>query len=328
MLLDEGAKHRDESLIRLPEPEPAPSAPRPSVVALLGTVRDPQQPTPARVQAGFTLGEQGDPRFPVTLSEWWDELPRLRPGQSAGYFCRVPTGTYVIGDAGQDARDDEQPPYRVHQEHGFYIARYPITNAQWQAWVRVGGPPAGGADADGLNHPNQPVVGVGWDACRDFCNWLTQALMHVRNEREGRARASHVIVRLPSEAEWESAARGSKGLRYTWGNEWRPDRAASKDDQSTRGTAATVPVGCYPLGAAPCGALDMLGNIWEWTASPWTPSHAAQQAAKITDDAAQLTLKGGSYKTRPALIRCGARSSGSRDSRHPDLGFRVVVELR
>jgi formylglycine-generating enzyme required for sulfatase activity len=72
----------------------------------------------------------------------------------------------------------------------------------------------------------------------------------------------------------------------------------------------------------------MLGNIWEWTASPWTPSHAAQQAAKITDDAAQLTLKGGSYKTRPALIRCGARSSGSRDSRHPDLGFRVVVELR
>jgi formylglycine-generating enzyme required for sulfatase activity len=281
---------------------------------LIGTLRDPQQPAAARIRAGFELGAQADPRFPVSLSEWRDELAWLVMLKSDGYFCYVPAGTYNIGSRDNDpyAHSTEQPLYSITLERPFWIGRYLITNAQWQAWVRAGGVPSAYTDHAPFNQPNQPVVGVSWQACYDFCGWLGQAL--------------YVPILLPSEAEWEAAARGLRGSRYTWGHRWYADRAASRDDQETRGTPATVPVGCYPLGAAPCGALDMLGNVWEWTASPWTSDHAPRQSIQRSHDARQLTVKGGSYRTRPPQIRCAARSPASRDARDPDLGFRIILD--
>jgi formylglycine-generating enzyme required for sulfatase activity/uncharacterized protein YbaR (Trm112 family) len=315
--LEEGEQHRDERLIRPPEPEPAPAPEPPRSAELLRTLRDPQQPTSARIQAGFALGEQGDPRFPVSLDEWREELERLQPEQSDGYLCYVPAGTYTIGSDNDDpdAQDNETPQYRTHLKHDVWIARYPITNAQWREWVSAGGVPSRYADKAAFNQPNQPVVGVSWEECRDFCRWLTRAL------------PLPIPIRLPSEAEWEAAARSPRGWRYTWGYEWRADRAASSEDREERGTQAPAPVGCYPLGASRfCGALDMLGNVWEWTGSSWTDNSLSQQAMLLSDDARQYTVKGGSFRTRPALVRCAARSPASRDARDPDLGFRVVVE--
>jgi formylglycine-generating enzyme required for sulfatase activity len=298
-----------------PEPKPEPEPEPPRSAELLRTLRDPQQPTAARIQAGFALGRQGDPRFPVRLDEWREELGRLRQGLRDSYFCYVPEGRYIIGsnDKYPDARDNEKPWSSFIQGTPFLIARYPITNAQWQEWVRAGGTPSHYADNEEYNQPNQPVVGVSWEECRDFCYWISQVL--------------RMFIHLPTEAEWEAAARGIgfRGWRYTWGNEWHNDRAASWEDRETRGTQATVPVGCYPLGAAPCGALDMLGNVWEWTASPWTDNHARRQSMVLADNATQFTVKGGGFRTRRSMIRCAARAPASRDARDPDLGFRVVV---
>jgi formylglycine-generating enzyme required for sulfatase activity len=282
---------------------------------LLRTLRDMEQPTTERIRAGFALGKQGDPRFPVSLDEWREELKRAQRGQRDGYFCYVPRGDYIIGssDYDREASDNERPAHYTSLERGFWIARYPIANAQWQEWVLAGGTPSHYADNEEYNQPNQPVVGVSWEECRDFCRWL--------------ARSLRMPIRLPSEAEWEAAARGTRGRCYAWGDEWHADRAASAEDRKTRDTQAPVPVGCYPLGAAPCGALDMLGNVWEWTGSSWTDNHARRQSMILANNATQFTVKGGSYRTRPPLVRCAARSGASRDARDPDLGFRVVVEL-
>jgi formylglycine-generating enzyme required for sulfatase activity len=298
-----------------PEPGPEPEPEPPHSAELLRTLRDMEQPTAARIRAGFALGKQGDPRFPVRLDEWHEEIERLQQRQSDGYFCKVPAGDYIIGSGNgdPDARDDEKPQHYISLERGFWIARYPITNSQWQAWVHAGGTSSHYADNEEYNHPNQPVVGVSWEESYGFCRWL--------------ARALRMPVNLPSEFGWEAAARGGDIRHYTWGHAWYADCAASWEGQETRSTQATVPVGCYPLGAAPCGALDMLGNVWEWTASPWTVNHMQWQAALGFINTRQYTVKGGSYRTRPALVRCAARTPASRDARDPDLGFRVVVEL-
>jgi formylglycine-generating enzyme required for sulfatase activity len=263
--------------------------------------------TAERIEAGFLLGDLGDPRIPVTVEQWQRELARVQAGDSSGYFCKVEAGTYLIGssDDDPDAEDEEKPQHRVTFAHPFWIARFPITNAQWQAWVQQGGKDSHYADDTDRNRPNQPVVGVSWYVSNEFCAWLSKQL--------GRE------VRLPTEAEWEAAARGLAGRRYPWGNTWQEDCAATEEDRETRGWPWSVPVGCYPQGAAGCGALDMAGNVWEWTADVWRSHPGAEELFEYED---RRVLKGGSYGNNRTYVRCAARGRG-----YPDLGngFRLVL---
>jgi formylglycine-generating enzyme required for sulfatase activity len=264
---------------------------------LVELLNDATQPLPAAegVRAGFLLGELGDPRFPVTIEQWQAEAEKALNGDSSGYFCKVEPGTYVIGssDDDPDDRDEEKPQHRVTFDEPFWIACLPITNAQWQAWVQAGGEQSNYADDSDLNQPNQPVVGVTWYMCRDFCRWLNkQTMLHIR---------------LPSEAEWEAAARGSDARRYPWGNDWQDDHAATEEDQETRSTRWSTPVGCYPRGAAPGGARDMAGNVWEWTHTPWAENHDPPRSTEVAGDAKLFTLKGGYYGESRTHVRCAAR---------------------
>lgn len=192
------------------------------------------------------------------------------------------------------------------------MGRFPITNDQWQEWVKSGAEQSRFADDSDVNHPNQPVVGITWYACNEFCAWLTQLLVA--------ALPADYNVRLPNEQEWEAAARGGDARRYPWGDAWQDDRAAVAEDQETRGWRWTVPVGCYPAGAAPCGAHDMAGNVGESTASSWQSYPGA--AEPLTDDDLRV-LRGGRYDKNRTIGRCGARychlPSGYYD------GFRIVV---
>ena len=279
---------------------------RAGLVALLA---DQAQPLPVaeRVRAG-------DPRVPVTLDEWRRELAKIERGDISGYFCRVEAGTYTIGSADDDpdAKADEKPQHQVTFDAPFWIARYPVTNDQWQLWVGDGGGKASYAANDtNLNIPNQPVVGVSWDMCNDFCAWLCQWL--------------DVEVRLPSEHEWESAARGGDSRRYPWGPEWIADHAATAEDRETRGAQYTVPIGCYPAGAAPCGALDMAGNVWEWTASVWQAYPGAEKAFTEKD---WQVLRGGGWNSTRDRVRCGARSWDYPSGGYDGYGFRLVVAPR
>jgi formylglycine-generating enzyme required for sulfatase activity len=261
-------------------------------------LNDATQPLPVaeRVRAGFLLGDLGDPRFPVTIEQWQTEAERALRGDTSGYFCKVEPGTYIIGssDDDPDADDAEKPQHTVTFEQPFWIARLPITNAQWQEWVqKAEGKPSYAANNSDLNHSNQPVVSVQWYWCRDFCRWLSAQ--------------TGLTVRMPSEAEWEAAARGGDARRYPWGDDWRADHAATKEDQETRGTRWSTPVGCYPKGAAPGGALDMAGNVWEWTHTPWVEKHDPPHSTGVADDAERFTLKGVYHGYDRTLVRCAAR---------------------
>jgi formylglycine-generating enzyme required for sulfatase activity len=125
------------------------------------------------------------------------------------------------------------------------------------------------------NHPrwglaNRPVVGVTWYEALAYCRWLTEAL-----QNSGDARLPHPsdsIVRLPSEAEWEKAARGTGGHRWPWGDEWQEHAANTKE----AGIEETSTVGAFPDGASPYGVMDVAGNVWEWTRSKWGLSSVAR----------------------------------------------------
>ncbi|MBM4431855.1 MAG: NACHT domain-containing protein, partial [Chloroflexi bacterium] len=110
--------------------------------------------------------------------------------------------------------------------------------------------------------PTRPVVGVTWYEALAYCRWLDERL------RAAGALAwapPDYFVRLPSEAEWEKAARGTQGLRWPWGNTWKKDRANIDET----GLGQTSAVGLFPGGASPYGLLDMVGNVWQWTLSRW-----------------------------------------------------------
>jgi formylglycine-generating enzyme required for sulfatase activity/energy-coupling factor transporter ATP-binding protein EcfA2 len=279
---------------------------------LVELLQDRSQPLPVaeRVRAGFLLGDLGDPRVPVTLEEWRRELERARAGDTGDYFCRVPAGTYIIGSADDDpeAREEEKPQHQVEISQPFLVARFPITNAQWQEWVEVGGKPSYAADEDRFNSPNQPVVAVTWRMCNDFCAWLGDQL--------------GITIRLPTEAEWEAAARGGDARRYPWGDDWREDCAATAEDQETREWAWNVPVGCYPAGAVPCGALDLAGNVWEWMADVWQSYPGAE---KPFTEENRRALRGGSGYWDRTYVRCGARFWDFPVGDYYDFGFRVVA---
>lgn len=304
---------RDWDLLRpLIDVERVQTEVREGLVALL---QDKAQPLPVneRVRAGFLLGDLHDPRFPVTIEEWKQELKRAWQGDTDGYFCRVEAGTYIIGstDDDPDADDNEKPQHTITIDQPFLIARYPLTNAQWQSWVEAGGKPSYSADDPDLNRPNQPVVSVSWSMCNDFCQWLSPQV--------------GARIRLPHEIEWEAAARGGDARCYPWGTAWEDDRAATKEDRELRGAPWTVPVGCYPAGAAPCGALDLAGNVWEWTADVWRSYPNAKEP--FTDEHYRV-LRGGGYVDNSTSVRCGARLRLFPDADYHDFGFRVDVAPR
>ncbi|MEI7646403.1 MAG: SUMF1/EgtB/PvdO family nonheme iron enzyme [Chloroflexales bacterium] len=273
-------------------------------------LNDTAQPLPVaeRVRAGFLLGDLGDPRYPVTVEEWRAEVDRA--GQPGSYFCRVEPGEYSIGssDNDPDADDNEKPQHTVTLDQPLLIARYPVTNDQWRAWVAQGGEASNYDDDSDLNHRNQPVVGVTWEMSNAFCAWLSELL--------------GTTVRLPAEHEWEAAARGGDTRRYPWGDDWRDDYAATEENQEARGVAYTVPVGCYPAGAAPCGAMDMAGNVWEWTADVWQSYPGAEKV--FTDDGLRAVRGGSCYNDR-TNVRCGARGRNLLFNGGDSNGFRVVL---
>ena len=140
------------------------------------------------------------------------------------------------------------------------MARYPVTVAQFEAFVQASGYKPGNEDCvRGL--PNHPVVWVSWHDALAYCEWLTARLREWPETPEPLAhvlRAAGWCVTLPSEAEWEKAARGSDGRRYPWGDDPDPNRA----NYDETGIGKTSAVGCFPGGVSPHGVEEMSGNVW------------------------------------------------------------------
>jgi formylglycine-generating enzyme required for sulfatase activity len=147
------------------------------------------------------------------------------------------------------------------------MARYPVTVAQFRAFAEASGyQQRDGSSQRGLS--NHPVVSITlYDACK-YCAWLTDRLRSWEGTPEPLAillRQEGWRVSVPSEAEWEKAARGREGRIYPWGDEPDPDLANYLDS----GLNSTSTVGCFPSGASPYGVKELSGNVWEWTRSLW-----------------------------------------------------------
>jgi len=174
-------------------------------------------------------------------------------------FVWVPSGTFTVGsgDSDPDAYGDEKPDHQVTISTGFYIGKYPVTVRQWDTFLTdTGRDPHPLRSDPRFNHPDQPVVLVNWDEATAFCRWL--------NKMNPGKRFS-----LPTEAEWEYAARGSDGRKYPWGN--CPPTEAHAHFRSDR--PAIVGPNKRAAGASPFGAYDMSWNVCEWGQDWYGPYH-------------------------------------------------------
>ena len=176
-------------------------------------------------------------------------------------------------------KDDPQSRDNEWEQHpvdlpDHWIARCPVTVAQFRSFTEQAG--YAPQDPDSLRDPDtRPVRWVTWFEALAYCRWLDGRLVEVAREqvntgsREGLwlgLAGGSLHVTLPSEAEWEKAARGAdKPRQYPWGEEYDPDKANTEES----GIGTTSAVGCFPGGASPYGVQDMSGNVWEWTRSLW-----------------------------------------------------------
>ncbi|MEP6923864.1 MAG: SUMF1/EgtB/PvdO family nonheme iron enzyme [Pyrinomonadaceae bacterium] len=212
----------------------------------------------------------------------------------------VESGVIVLGGG------ETKLPWQRKFVDSFAIAETEVTNAQYREFIDSTNAkfklPVGKDD--------EPVTGVSWSEAKAYCDWLSKKL--------------EVEVRLPTEAEWELAARGKEGFKYPWGNEWQDDAAACKENKGKVQAVKT-----YPKGKSPFGAYDMVGNVWEWTADPGRDA-AGKIAKYMGDDPAYknetvYVIKGGAAIEGKANNFAQARISMPLSFSSPDVGFRYVV---
>lgn len=284
----------------------------------------------------------GDPRFDPDA--FW--LPcRLRgePEPLLG-FVPIPEGPFLMGSDREQDPDafTYEAPQRTVDLPAYYIARYPVTVAQYRAFVKDRDITPG--DADCLRgNDNHPVVWVGWHEALAYCRWLTERLKTWEGTPEplaGLLRDQGWQVRLPSEAQWEKAARGGLEInsdgrwqpnpnparRYPWGDTAKMDSPdPSRANYYHTGILRASAVGCFPGGASPYGVLDMSGNVWEWCQTKWQDSYEEYVDDNDLEGSAHRVLRGGAFGDTQWGVRCASRHRGGPHYRRSDVGFRLVV---
>lgn len=343
---------------------------------LVGAIQTRTLSAGERAAAGRSLGKLGEPRLEVCT------LGGMQ-------FCSVPEGRFLMGskpDVGKTS-DDELPQHIVTLPT-YFISRYPVTHMQYMEFVEAGGYKRAqywkeaekvGIWVDGLTRrrfvtirndvfkavsewgdtpkdfgplyssPNYPVLGVTWYEAIAFTSWITETWQAQGSLPEGWS------ARLPTEAEWEKAARGGleipvvpqivaagEGSRfhpnngnvnknslpmriYPWGDELDPDKA-NVDETNIDGPST---VGCFPAGESPYGVLEMSGNVWEWCSSLYKgyPYHSESHEDLNAPADVSRVMRGGSFNKPWGQATCTARRWGDPDVRNGNLGFRIVVSV-
>lgn len=301
----------------------------------------------------------GMPRNATAGQAWTEPFSKID-------FVHVPAGEFLMGstkdqitaalalcnqynnnECAQSAFDDERDAHTISTA-AYWIGKTEITNAQFKRFIDDKGYSTDvywktdGKIDPGLNWrtenkvtqpdcwenkdfngDNQPVVCVSWYEALAYTKWLSQK--------------TGLTVRLPSEAEWEKAARGTKGQIYPWGNDFDGTRLNYCDSNCTYdwkdktvndGYANTAPVGSFPGGASPYGALDMAGNVWEWNSSIYKeyPYDTTDGREDLETPESRL-LRGGSWIGTPYVVRGAYRNRNYAENRNLNIGFRVVVSV-
>lgn len=234
-----------------------------------------------RLAAAEALGQAGDPRL---RKHEWVTIPAAR-NYWIGAQSKDPKGR----NYDEEAYGDE--PLRKVNLAPFRIAKFPVTVAQYLTFVEEGTAPNREPENwdEQQEHPNWPVVSVTWHQATAYCCWAGS--------------------RLPTEEEWERAARGPNGTKYPWGNE---DIDPSRANYGDSNIGHPTPVGLYPSGANVEGTCDMIGNVFEWTSSEWSKGSGA------------YVWRGGSFSNDRRFARSSYRYGSRPDAQYRFLGFRLA----
>ena len=215
----------------------------------------------------------------------------------------VPAGIFIMGSDG--IRADEKPQHKVSL-NAFYIDKYEVTNALYEVCVQAGGCslPGDTTSYDNSQFANHPVVAVDWNQARTYCEWRS--------------------TRLPSEAEWEYAARGTDGRTYPWGEGFSCEKA-----NYSLCTGGTTPVGSYEVGKSPFGVYDMAGNVSEWV-NDWfseTYYQSSPSSNPLGPDTGQYRVQRGGAWANAADGAARSANRGGNDPNHWDalVGFRCAL---
>lgn len=270
-----------------------------------------------RVEVGEALGQAGDPRLT----------------EPAARRILIPGGSFWMGAQSKSPEapgfdkeaDDDEAPVRLVTVSAFTMGRFPVTVQEYRRFVDAGDDgylnprlwdssgwawrekeqvETPGGWSDQLRHPNRPVTGVSWFEADAYCRW--------------------VHGRLPTEAEWEWAARGAEARRFPWG----PEKPTADHANMMLNVGEPSPVGIYPLGATPEGVQDLAGNVFEWCAD-WFGQYDPDLGPhpKGPSYGTLRVLRGGSFNFVPLYLRASYRGSVPPGYRGADRGFRVVWSL-
>jgi formylglycine-generating enzyme required for sulfatase activity len=267
---------------------PAP-APAPAPKAAPEQARpEPAAPPPARAPASAGVSEFKDcPTCPDMVA--------------------LPPGTFSMGSTSGDP--SEKPPHRVTVNTPFAIGKYEVTVAQWEACAEAGACPKIAADAS--RPKNTPVRDVSWDDAQQYVKWL--------------AKLTGKPYRLPTEAEWEYAARGGSASVYWWGDQMRKGTANCKDCGNPWQADGPAPVGSFA--ANPYGLFDMNGSVWEWVNDCWHNSYKGAPADGHSWEEANCrvrVIRGGSWREGASYMPSSTRFKYDASVRHSQNGFRVA----
>lgn len=214
----------------------------------------------------------------------------------------IPAGEFIMGGD----FEDERPAHEISVED-FEIDVFEVTNEEFARFVEETGHVTDAEKAgDSMTwrtyaegKPQHPVVKASWNDAVAYCEWAGK--------------------RLPTEAEWEKAARGTDGLTYPWGDEWEPTKANTKEG----GYRGTTIVGSFPEGASPYGVMDMAGNVAEWTAD-WYKAYPGSDFTSPYFGEKYRVIRGGGWFSDKELVRGSSRSASSVDLANDDVGFRCA----
>ena len=235
-------------------------------------------------------------------------------------LCLIPAGTFTMGS--DDDLPNEAPTHKVYLD-AYYIGKTEVTNAEYYPfWLENGGTDSehtpisyegefGTWPEIAKTKPNYPVVGVSWDSAVAYAAWRG--------------------MRLPTEAEWEKAARGTTTRRWPWGNTFtqRIEDATVHANVWKQSGAHLKPVGTYPTGISPYGAHDMAGNVWEWVADWYSETfyhRSPDRNPKGSPVGSRRVVKGGSWLNPEKLARCSTRIGQYPAIGTSFIGFRLAKD--
>ncbi|MDF0675287.1 MAG: SUMF1/EgtB/PvdO family nonheme iron enzyme [Nitrospira sp.] len=297
----------------VPVEQPPVAAPQAKPTTTQATTAIKTTDTKSRQTARPSKTQEPSTQATVTKSQPAVDSPTNITGKDGAPMVLIPAGKFWMGSPDSEGRKDEHPRHQIYLD-AFYMDKFEVTVARYTEFVRAQNrsKPHYWDQVDTRTHRNLPVVGVDWHDAKAYCEWAGK--------------------RLPTEAEWEKAARGTDGRTYPWGNEQPTVRLANFGQHFTTNLYddPLAPVDSYEAGNSPYGLHHMAGNVWEWTADWYDENYYRKGPERNPTGPANgksRVVRGGSWSWEPADVRSAYRQRNLPTERGSNIGFRCAQDV-